>query len=138
MSTIQERLDKLKPYIKGMRFVNSSTVVDALLKENWSIPASETIMVKKGKSEENYYMFYSEESDSTFDYILDYVEKVINFNIENEKKLELIKVNIEELKKHFETKSLDVLKTLKFQFDELTPSSLNQEKLELEPTEETH
>lgn len=138
MSTIQERLDKLKPYIKGMRFVNSSTVVDALLKENWSIPASETIMVKKGKSEENYYMFYSEESDSTFDYILDYVEKVINFNIENEKKIELIKVNIEELKKHFETKSLDVLKTLKFQFDELTPSSLNQEKLELEPTEETH
>jgi hypothetical protein len=148
MSTIQERLDKLKPYIKGMRFVNSSTVVDALLKENWSIPASETIMVKKGKSEENYYMFYSEESDSTFDYILDYVEKVINFNIENEKKLELIKVNIEELKKHFETKSLDVLKTLKFQFDELTPerdktvyyenSSLNQEKLELEPNEETH
>jgi len=71
-----------------------------------------------------------------------------NFNIENEKKLELIKVNIEELKKHFETKSLDVLKTLKFQFDELTPerdktvyyenSSLNQEKLELEPTEDTH
>jgi hypothetical protein len=93
-------------------------------------------------------MFYSEESGSTFDYILDYVEQVINFNIENEKKLELIKVNIEELKKHFETKSLDVLKTLKFQFDELTPerdktvyyenSSLNQEKLELEPTEDTH
>ena len=42
--SIQERLDKLKPYIKGMRFVNSSTVVDVLLKENWNIPTSETIM----------------------------------------------------------------------------------------------
>lgn len=136
--SIQERLDKLKPYIKGMRFVNSSTVVDVLLKENWNIPTSETIMVKKGKSEENYFMFYSEENGITFDDILDYVEKVINFNIENEKKLELIKINIEELKRHFETKSLDVLRTLKFHFDELTPISLGEKKLELEPNEETH
>lgn len=137
MGGIQQRLNKLKPYVKGMRFVNTTSVVDVQLKENWNIMESKTILVKKGKSEDNYFMFYSEDENISFDDILDHVEKIINLNIENEKKLELIKVKIEELKKHFETKSLDVLKTLKFQFDDLIPVSL-ENKQEIKETEEAH
>lgn len=137
MKGIQERLNKLKPYVKGMRFVNTTSVVDVQLKENWVISESKTILVKKGKSEENYFMFYSEDESMGFDDILDHVEKIINLNIENEKKLELIKIKIEELKKHFETKSLDVLKTLKFQFDDLIPVTLTK-KEEITEEQETH
>lgn len=140
MGGIQQRLDKLKPYVKGIRFVNTTSVVDVQLKENWTISNSEKISVKRGKSEENYFMFYSEDQSITFDDILDFVEKTININVENEKKLELIKVKIEELKKHFETKPLSVLKTLKFQFDDLIPNTLETKNLngELKPEKETH
>lgn len=140
MGGIQQRLDKLKPYVKGIRFVNTTSVVDVQLKENWTIHNSEKISVKRGKSEENYFMFYSEDQSITFDDILDFIEKTINLNIENEKKLELIKVKIEELKKHFETKPLSVLKTLKFQFDDLIPNTLETKSLngELKPEKETH
>jgi hypothetical protein len=144
MGGIQNRLDKLMPYVKGMRFVKNTAVVDVQLKENWTIVKSDKILYQKGKNEENYFMFFSENGSSTFDDILDFVEKTINFNIENEKKLELIKVKIDELKRHFETKSLDVLRTLKFGFDEissqinLNPSS-NEERVEEEYEEkETH
>jgi len=144
MGGIQNRLDKLMPYVKGMRFVKNTAVVDVQLKENWTIVKSDKILYQKGKNEENYFMFFSEDGSSTFDDILDFVEKTINFNIENEKKLELIKVKIDELKRHFETKSLDVLRTLKFGFDEissqinLNPSS-NEERVEEEYEEkETH
>ena len=141
MGGIQNRLDKLMPYVKGMRFVKNTAVVDVQLKENWTIVKSDKILYQKGKNEENYFMFFSEGGSSTFDDILDFVEKTINFNIENEKKLELIKVKIEELKRHFETKSLDVLRTFKFGFDEITsqinlnPSS-TEEKIEEEVYEE--
>ena len=141
MGGIQNRLDKLMPYVKGMRFVKNTAVVDVQLKENWTIVKSDKILYQKGKNEENYFMFFSEGGSSTFDDILDFVEKTINFNIENEKKLELIKVKIEELKRHYETKSLDVLRTLKFGFDEITsqinlnPSS-TEEKIEEEVYEE--
>ena len=144
MGGIQNRLDKLMPYVKGMRFVKNTAGVDVQLKENWTIVKSDKILYQKGKNEENYFMFFSENGSSTFDDILDFVEKTINFNIENEKKLELIKVKIDELKRHFETKSLDVLRTLKFGFDEissqinLNPSS-NEERVEEEYEEkETH
>lgn len=120
MGNIQERLNKLKPFVKGIRFVNSTSVVDVQLKENWTLRENTNILVKKGKSEENYYMFYSEDTTITFDDILDFVEDTINLNVENEKKLELIKVKIQELKTHFETKPLSVLRTLKFEFDEIT------------------
>jgi hypothetical protein len=140
MGGIQERLDKLKPYVKGMRFVNNTGVVDVQLKERWTIIESDKISVKQGKSEENYFMFYSEKGDSTFDEILDYVEKVINLNVENEKKLELIKIKVEELKRIFEDKPLTVLKTLRFEFDELETLTWKEKdtKIELKEKEETH
>jgi hypothetical protein len=137
MRGIQERLDKLKPYVKGMRFVNTTSVVDVQLKENWIVPESKVVLTKRGKSEENYFMFYSDDNSIGFDDILDHIEKIININVENEKKLELIKIKIEELKKHFETKSLNVLKTLKFQFDDLIPDKLDQ-KEEITEEQETH
>lgn len=137
MGGIQNRLDKLMPYVKGMRFVKNTAVVDVQLKENWTILKSDKIVYQKGKNEENYFMFFSESGSSTFDDILDFVEKVINFNIENEKKLELIKVKIEELKRHFETKPLDVLKTLKFEFDEIgSQFNLNPDTEEVKTEEE--
>jgi uncharacterized Zn finger protein len=60
-----------------------------------------------------YTMFYSE--TKSFDQILDFIEeKVINYNLEVEEKERLLKAKVEELKRVFETKSLDELNHLKF------------------------
>ena len=51
--------------------------------------------------------------------ILDYIEeKVINYNLEIEEKERLLKAKVEELKRVFETKSLDELNHLKFTTEE--------------------
>jgi hypothetical protein len=49
MGGIQNRLDKLMPYVKGMRFVKNTAVVDVQLKENWTIVKSDKILYQKGK-----------------------------------------------------------------------------------------
>jgi uncharacterized Zn finger protein len=55
----------------------------------------------------------------SFDEILDFVEeKVINYNLEIEEKERLLKAKVEELKRVFETKSLDELNHLKFTTEE--------------------
>ena len=62
-------------------------------------------------------MFYSD--TKSFDEILDYIEeKVINYNLEIEEKERLLKAKVEELKRVFETKSLDELNHLKFTTEE--------------------
>ena len=47
MSKIQERLNTLRPYVIGIRYVQGIQLVDAILKEGWTVPESQLIQ-KKG------------------------------------------------------------------------------------------
>jgi len=122
--SIQERIDKLSQYFKGIKLAESYRVVEVNIKKNWTIPLnqeeSEEIQFsqKESKQPSIYYtMFYSE--TKTFDEILDFVEeKVINYNLEIEEKERLLKAKVEELKRVFESKSLDELNHLKFTTEE--------------------
>lgn len=122
--SIQERIDKLSSYFKGIKLAESYRVIEVNIKKDWTIPLtqfeSEEIQFsqKESKQPSIYYtMFYSE--TKTFDEILDFVEeKVINYNLEIEEKERLLKAKVEELKKVFESKSLDELNNLKFTTEE--------------------
>lgn len=111
---IQKRIDSLQPYVAQIRFVNGMTVVDVFFKEGWKVPTSKVVEAAKGEDDDRYYMFYSEREDVTLDDILDYIEQVININIEREKKYELLKVKTEELKELFKKNSLSKLQNMKF------------------------
>ena len=120
-----EKLNDLRPYVTGVRFVKELTIVDVILKNGWSVFESETITYKPGKNNGNYYMFYGINGDISLNDILEHIESIINVNIEKENKLSLLKSKIEELKMLFTSKTLKDLEKLKFTIDDLNEPNIN-------------
>lgn len=116
MANLQKTLDALQPYVIGIRYVDGLPVVDTVFKENWTLPESTIVNVVKGEGEINYYMLYSEKEGIGIDELLDYVNTIIKANVEREKKHELLKEKVEELKKLFSKNTLSKLNKLKFVF----------------------
>jgi hypothetical protein len=116
MSSIQKTLESLQPYVIGIRYLDGLPVVDAVFKEGWTLPESDIIKKVKGNEELNYYMIFSEKDGIGLDELLDFVDIVIKANIEREKKHELLKEKVNELKDLFKKTSLTKLKRLKFDF----------------------
>ena len=114
---IQKRLESLQPYFKGLKVAENYNIVEFILKKSWEVEETDDIQVSQKDVKESasslYTLFYSD--TMSFDDILDYIEeKVINYNLEIEEKERLLKAKVEELKRVFETKSLDELNHLKF------------------------
>lgn len=118
MSNIQSRLDSLQPYITGIRYVKGLQVVDGVFKTGWALPESEIVKKELVRAENNSYVFYTEKEGFTFDDLLDYVEEIININIEREKKHELLKLKVKELQEIFKNTPLSKLNSLTFNFSE--------------------
>ena len=118
MSNIQKTLDSLQPYVIGIRYVEGTQVVDAVFKEGWSVPADNNVKMAKGDESMNYYMLFSELPNIGLDDLLAYVDKVIKLNLEREKKHELLRVKVNELKEVFKKNTLAKLTRLKFTFAE--------------------
>jgi len=132
MSKIQEKLNALRPYVVGIRYLQGIQLVDAVFKDGWAIPKSEIIHQERVDGEDNYYMFYSENDDIDIDDLLDYVKEIIDLNIERERKYELLSEKVEELKKIFKSNNLAKLQKLKFTFSEpdIMPSLMDMDKIE--------
>jgi hypothetical protein len=124
MANIQKTLDSLQPYVIGIRYLEGTPLVDAVFKEGWTVPEEPNIKKIKGNEEMNYYMIFSEAKGIGLDELLGYVEKTIKINLEREKKHELLKIKVNELKEIFKKTSLSKLSTLKFTFaeEELVPN----------------
>ncbi len=114
---IQEKLNNLKPYFKGLKVADNYRIVEFNLKSSWLIQENSFIELQQKPTKESgnvlYSMFYSDKK--SFDEIIDFVEeKVINHNLELEEKERLLRAKVEELKRVFEDKDLDELNSLKF------------------------
>jgi hypothetical protein len=118
MSNIQKTLDSLQPYVIGIRYLEGTPLVDAVFKEGWMVPEDPKVKKIRGNEEMNYYMLFSEVSGVGLDELLAYVKKTIDVNVEREKKHELLREKVGELKELFKKHSLDKLKRLKFNFSE--------------------
>lgn len=134
---IQERLNLLKPYFKGLKVAESYRIAEFNLKRGWEIPENDKIQVQQKEIKDNgttlYNMFYSD--TKTFDQIIDFVEEeVIKHNLEIEEKEALLRAKVEELKRVFEDKSLTELNNLKFTTEDdslkLTSRKLEKDKIE--------
>jgi hypothetical protein len=77
-------------------------------------------------------MFFSDGEEVDIDDLLDYVQEVINLNIEREKKYELLKVKVDELKRIFKENTLTKLQRLKFTFNEpdIIPSLMDMDDID--------
>ena len=118
MSNIQKTLDSLQPYVIGIRYLEGTPIIDVVFKEGWSIIDDPKISKIKGNEEMNYYMVYSEITGVTLDDLLAYVDKIIKLNQDREKKYDLLREKVNELKEVFKKNTLSKLKMLKFTFSE--------------------
>ena len=109
-----EKLNEMRPYVTGIRFVKDLPVVDVVLLDGWDMFESDTVSYKLGSSNKNYFMVFPQHNGGTIDSVIDHVQFVIEFNIEKENKLSLLKAKIEELKFLFSEKSLHELEKLRF------------------------
>lgn len=116
MSNIQKTLDSLQPYVIGIRFLKTIPVVDVVLNEGWTLPEDANIIRTKGDESMNYHMIHSEVPSIGLDKLLEYVDKTIKLNLDREKKHELLKSKVNELKEVFKKNTLDKLQRLKFTF----------------------
>lgn len=138
MSSIQKTLDSLQPYVIGIRYLDGLPLVDTVFKEGWNVPEDPSITKVKGDEGMNYYMIYSEKKGIGIDELLSFVDKTIKLNLEREKKHELLRLKVEELKKLFKDNSLARLTRLKFTFaeEDIVPS-LGEFDLNIEEQTET-
>ena len=118
MSNIQKTLDALQPYVIGIRYVEGVPVIDAVFKEGWTVQQEQYITAMKGEQTLNYFMIYSDAPNIGLDELLGFVSRTIKANQEREKKHELLRAKVEELKVLFKQNSLDKLTRLKFMFTE--------------------
>lgn len=118
MANIQKTLDSLQPYVIGIRYLEGTPLVDAVFKEGWTVPDEPNIKKIRGNEEMNYFMIFSEVDGIGLDELLSFVERTIKINQEREKKHELLKIKVNELKNIFKKTSLSKLSTLKFTFNE--------------------
>lgn len=135
MSGIQKTLDALQPYVIGIRYHDSVPLVDVIFKEGWVLPESSTVKKAKGDEGMNYYMVFSDVDNVGLDDLLAYVEKTIKLNLEREKKHELLKVKVNELKELFKKTTLSQLSRLRFTIgdEELVPDLNDFDEESIEP-----
>ena len=131
MSKIQSKLESLQPYVVGIRYVEGIPFIDVVFKEGWNVPKSSIIKRHINEENTNHYIFFTEKEGIGVDELLDFAEKIINLNIEREKKHELLKVKVKELQKIFIDNSLTKLKTIKFGFgqEQLIPDVMVSEDI---------
>lgn len=133
MGNIQKTLDSLQPYVIGIRYLQGTPLVDCVFKEGWSVPEDPIIKREKGDDSMNYYMLFSDSPKVGLDDLLGYVEKTIKMNLDREKKHDLLRMKVEELKNIFKNNSLAKLKNLKFTFsDEQLVPTLEEFNLDID------
>lgn len=118
MANIQQTLESLQPYVIGIRYLSGQPLVDVVFKEDWSLLNDDKIKKVKGDDALNYYMLYSEIPGVGMDEILAFVDRIIKVNLDKEKKHELLRFKVNELKEVFKKTSLSKLRNLKFTFSE--------------------
>lgn len=111
---IDEKLKKIKPYLVSLRYEGKTSIIDVHFSDNWMVPESKSIKVKKYAELPNTYMFYSDKEGIVIDDITTYISQVIEYNVEREEKMVLLRVKIEELQEFFVNNDLANLKRMEF------------------------
>lgn len=124
MSEIQKAFQAMQPYLVGVRYVDGTPILDIRFKAEWVLPKSSQISQAKVEGETDQYILFSQTKGIGLDELLVYLEASIKANVEREKKVELLKVKINELKELFNSNSLIKLQQLKYIFhqDEEMPT----------------
>ena len=113
----------LSPYLQSVRKLKTYLSFDIHFPNTWKIPKKfvdeETLLENEsGEPDKRFFSFVSEFDESNLNLTVNNIKNIIQYNKEIELKERLLKQKIDELKKIFESKKLENLKTLKFELFE--------------------
>lgn len=122
-STILERIQMVQPYFKGVEIKENLYIIRVAFPDRWVVYPSEDGKIKHAASEAiaNEWFYYASTSDVDLNDLFDLIEDTIKANEDMSKKIELMRVKMEELKGLFQEKTLEELETLQFTFGILKP-----------------
>lgn len=95
--TLQERMESMRPYFKGIEMYNEALIVKVVFPNNWKAYDSQDgrIKVTPSESNPNESFYYANSGNSSYDDIFDLIEETIKANQDIILKLELLKDKIE-------------------------------------------
>ena len=119
MKSLQERMNDMKPYFRGIEMYNEALMVKVVYPPRWKAypSADERIKVTQGDNDKSLTYYYADSKDTTYEDMFDLIEETIRANNEIVLKLQLLKTKVEELKELFSQHPYDELKTIKFVFE---------------------
>ena len=114
---IKEKISPLLPYLKEIKFSENLILISGAFYPKWIIQENKNPLVKihKGDVDENgkvTYHFYSENKSMDIDGLIEHFEEIITENLDRERKEDLFKKKVEELKTVFKTNTLTDLEKL--------------------------
>jgi len=115
MKSLQERMNDMKPYFRGIEMYNEALMVKVVFPNNWKAYPSNDGRIKVTPSDDGRMTYYYADSkDTTYDEMFTLVEETIKANNDIVLKLKLLREKVEELKELFSQLSYEELQTLKF------------------------
>jgi len=123
MKTLQERMNDMKPYFRGIEMYNEALMVKVVYPNNWRAYPSDDGRIKVTPSDDkssNVTYYYADSKDTTYEEMFDLVEQTIKANQDIVLKLKLLKDKVEELKELFQNTSYDDLLNLQFVIEKPT------------------
>ena len=118
---VDEAFDKYPNNILGFRKNKITKIIDFWFDHGWEFPERNDdelldYSIKKQKEpiegQATYYIIYSDTSD--FKKLFDHISKIIDYNLDIEKKRDLFSEKIDDLKKLFVTLTYEELKKITF------------------------
>jgi hypothetical protein len=120
-------------YLKSVRVIKDYISFDMIFPNTWTILKEHTkdIEIIKNNSQEDdkvVISFVTPFNENSINNVETSVNSIIKFNVEKEEKERLFKSKVQELRSIFEKQKLDNLKSLKFDINEFTLMSVENDE----------
>ena len=122
--TLKDRVNNISSYFRGMEVTNGVLIVKVQYLDKWGVYPRQDEKIKVAPTEDsiNEWFYYGDFSEISLNDVFDLIDSTIEMNINAAAKLELLGEKFEELKQIFASENLEVLRTLKFTFEEIKPT----------------
>lgn len=141
---ITERIETIREYFHSMNVAAENGIIYVLVQfpKGWgcSEVTEHNFNVKAVRDENPEFYYFFANLSVGFDKVFDAIEYNIQFNLEAQAKVNLLRSKIDELRDIFEKEDIDTLKTLEFKYKQKktrTPKTKKQEKENTQTTTNT-